>query len=401
MEEVTVTLPSGLDRAGAPQDGQSSEQAPDAATVSAVDWAWVFSADTSPYRAAISRRGKAVELTLTQHGTASVIVAGSGSPPPVDEEQTARLTEIRSRLFPPSTVLADRPAIAPPSLSDVRTARLSISGTHLGEAGSVQVVFDAETIGQLKEVPQIFPVDVTRIDPLAVELQTGDEGTWFAPQRIRLIARLSDEHASQAAEWTPSDPVEVLPGFGRVRYPLRWGPVRQLPEVASRFERRDNQLEGKWPGTFGSQAGWIPHVSQAVTQGKFELRSGGQPFVWNEASEDSRVLRRPDHWSDAPPATCWFAGDSLPLTVTPGDEQPYRLTVYLLDFDRNGRAMEAVIEDTFGTFVDRQQVTTEETERGIYLTWTVTGEVTLTLRKLSGFNVVASGIFIDLPAATQ
>ena len=83
--------------------------------------------------------------------------------------------------------------------------------------------------------------------------------------------------------------------------------------------------------------------------------------------------------------------------VTPPHEQPYQLTVYLLDFDRNGRAIEAIVEDDFGTFVDRQKATVEETARGVYLTWTVTGAVTMTLRKLAGFNVVASGVFIDSP----
>ncbi len=102
-----------------------------------------------------------------------------------------------------------------------------------------------------------------------------------------------------------------------------------------------------------------------------------------------------------PPATCWFASDTLPMTVIPHDDQPYQLTVYLLDFDRNGREMEAILHDAFGTLTDRQKVTAEETLQGIYLSWTVTGEATLTLRKLAGFNVVASGIFINAPAAVR
>jgi len=152
---------------------------------------------------------------------------------------------------------------------------------------------------------------------------------------------------------------------------------------------------GAWYGKLGKQAVWIPQVTSDLTQGTFQLRPGGQPFTWQEASGDERVLQRPEAAQGAAPASCWFALDELPLTVTPADLKPYRLTAYLLDFDRNGRAIEATVEDTFGAFADRQEATATDTAEGIYLTWTVAGEVTLTLRKLAGFNVVVSGIFID------
>jgi hypothetical protein len=95
-------------------------------------------------------------------------------------------------------------------------------------------------------------------------------------------------------------------------------------------------------------------------------------------------------------ASCWHDPDRLTLAVTPPDERPYRLAIYLLDYDRNGRAMEAVVRDETGV-LDRQMISTAETDRGIYLRWTIRGKVTIELNKKAGFNAVLSGVFVDAP----
>ena len=277
-------------RVDATEEALVTLRVPDAA---AVAWARVFSADGPPCRAAVTPQGDGVGIAIPRHGTASVVVAGKGPPPPAEDQDAARLTAVRDRLFPLPTPPANHLPIQPASRAAVRSAKLRVAGTQLGEPGVVQVLFDGRTVGRLSDGPHLFPVEVSPASPLAVDLQTGDEGTWFAPQRIQLLVPLLDEDMSQAAEWTPRDPVEVLPGFGGVRYPLRWEAPRRLPTMASRFERRDGQTGGKWPGRCGSQAVWIPQLSPAAPQNKFQLRSGGQAFAWKDASDDSRVLFRP------------------------------------------------------------------------------------------------------------
>lgn len=75
-------------------------------------------------------------------------------------------------------------------------------------------------------------------------------------------------------------------------------------------------------------------------------------------------------------ATCWYQQDALAFAVTPPDNKPYKLTVCLLDFDRNDRRMEVSIQETENALGD-QAVSRQEAANGVYLTWTVTGKVNL------------------------
>ena len=70
------------------------------------------------------------------------------------------------------------------------------------------------------------------------------------------------------------------------------------------------------------------------------------------------------------------------------------MTVYVLDFDHNGRALEAEVLDAEG-LLDRQVASRQETSGGVYLTWVVSGKVNLVLRKTAGYNATVSGVFID------
>ncbi len=78
----------------------------------------------------------------------------------------------------------------------------------------------------------------------------------------------------------------------------------------------------------------------------------------------------------------------------PPDEQPYRLSLYLLDYDRHGREMEAALAAAMET-LDTQNVSREESATGAWLAWAVTGAVTVEVRRKTGMNAVASGLFID------
>ena len=81
--------------------------------------------------------------------------------------------------------------------------------------------------------------------------------------------------------------------------------------------------------------------------------------------------------------------------MVPSQPAPYRLTLYALDYDRNGREMAITIVSDDGEKLDSRRVGKEETAAGVYLTWTVTGPVRVGLKKLAGHSAVLSGVFID------
>jgi uncharacterized protein (DUF2147 family) len=103
----------------------------------------------------------------------------------------------------------------------------------------------------------------------------------------------------------------------------------------------------------------------------------------------------PDHPQNAAPQpTCWFANDQLRLRITAPTAEPYRLSLYVMDFDRNGRAAHVTLSDEFAPLT-ATDVSAADAANGVYLTWTVRGNVYVALEKTAGFNVVLSGVFID------
>jgi hypothetical protein len=89
----------------------------------------------------------------------------------------------------------------------------------------------------------------------------------------------------------------------------------------------------------------------------------------------------------------------MQITPPANDSRPYRLSVYLMDYDIRtpawARAMELSLLDTSGGVLDTRNVTTTEMARGVYLTWTITGKVKIQARKTAGINAVVSGVFVD------
>jgi hypothetical protein len=158
----------------------------------------------------------------------------------------------------------------------------------------------------------------------------------------------------------------------------------------------------------GALGAWIPGVAGSGPHGA-EPAGGaprveivrGKPFTWAQAVEDPRVLEAPEGagaagstGSKARASTCWFDDSRICLSVEPPDERPYRLTAYLLDYDRNGRAMDVKVSGWLGD-LDSQRVSKEECAAGTYLSWVVTGAVEISMEKIEGFNAVASGVFLD------
>jgi hypothetical protein len=124
---------------------------------------------------------------------------------------------------------------------------------------------------------------------------------------------------------------------------------------------------------------------------RIEFRQG-TAYHWPAPLQpDPRILEHPRQPVVQP--TCWFADDMLTFRVVPADSQSYRLTLYVLDYDRNGRASEITISDEFAP-LDVAEVSAAESMGGVYLTWQVTGPVNVQLRKKAGHNVVLSGVFV-------
>jgi hypothetical protein len=165
------------------------------------------------------------------------------------------------------------------------------------------------------------------------------------------------------------------------------------------FAARDAVTAGAWRGKYGATAAWLAGQPLAAQNGYSLRLQNGTTYVWGKDDQTARVLELPAGMTGSRQAACWTAETEFDLRIkAPADAAPYKLTVYLMDYDNvryPARAMEISIRTRNGNVLDTQQATKAETGAGIYLTWTVTGPVTIHARKTEGVNAVVSGMFVD------
>jgi hypothetical protein len=242
-----------------------------------------------------------------------------------------------------------------------------------------------------------LPPHAPRDRPPVVRLATAAEGTWLVVEEIRLLARVSEAAGAIVARWTPDTGRVEGRGPADLRLTLDWCPPEEIALSSARFATRDCETRGDWTGKLGARAAWIPHGSQQPEQNGYRLEViAGKPFTWAPAVDDPRVLRSGATRDGDRRSTCWFEPSAVSLSLTPPDREPYRLTAYLLDYDRNGRAMEVSLAGALGP-LDARRVSAAESGKGIHLTWEVRGPVRVYVRKRAGYNAVISGVFVDGP----
>jgi hypothetical protein len=384
--------------------GGSSEQAtvvtirlPEAQQAS---WAQVISADRPPYPGDLKAVAGGVEITLAHHQTASLVVAGKGIAPLSGQAgEQERLTALRDGLFPVGKIGAQtKPLLARPEFGELKGARVTVRGTHLGEKGKATVFVGESILGTLSEGENRFgwrpPDSELPTEPPMVSLTYGDEGTWFLVEGVDCLVQKQDGKWVRVASWAPSDS-EVSSGKdGQCTYRLHWCTPEELTPSTARYEGRDSKTMGAWKGKYGARAAWIPNVSGMDPQAGYRLEVDGAAFAWDNDTSDPRGLEPAAAGVTARKATCWFGDESVCCVVTPPDAQPYRVTLYVMDYDRNGRASRIELSSGEGVLAT-SEVAQRENAQGTYLSWSVTGPVRVKLTKKAGFNATLSGVFID------
>jgi hypothetical protein len=230
-----------------------------------------------------------------------------------------------------------------------------------------------------------------------VRIIAGDEGVWYLPERIRLTLQTADK-ATSYATWMSGETIQMGRSPRELVLPLRW--TQQTPQTA-KWQTLDTERGGDWSGACGATAAWLagtPSAKNTVQNGFcLDLRRG-TAHTWAPACNDARALAVPGAKDQRHTAACWFDPDQVACQITPANERPYRLTVYLLDYDRAKRSVEAVITDSLGERLDNRPVSVEQMGKGAYLTWMVTGKAGVALRyngANTGANAVLSAVFID------
>ena len=161
-------------------------------------------------------------MAAALHRSASVVVVGRGSEPPIDSADWAHLHQLRNRWFPLSS--------AAPSVSAGRAVsagfndlQLRIEGKHVGDQGTLVVHADGRKIGELKSNAGIFPLRL-KLSPRAprITLTAPDEGGWFVPGRVELLDEQPKGGERIIAEWTPESNAENGTSTREICLQLGW-----------------------------------------------------------------------------------------------------------------------------------------------------------------------------------
>ncbi|MET9517664.1 glycoside hydrolase N-terminal domain-containing protein [Streptomyces sp. NPDC002994] len=270
--------------------------------------------------------------------------------------QAAVTVELPGTLKPGAAVTATATLSAVGSRT-LSTARLSLGGLPDGWAVTPATV----------KTPRLKPGE-----PAAAEFTLTPPAAGAGRFTVRATARTSD--------WSVSATRKVL--------------VFDAPEVGARV--RDDTTRGDWKGAYGEDGWELPGFGRKNPEGVvLDTSQAGGTWTWHGNSTEARALQHPTE-AGRRILPSWY-GDTVSFIVDTGtNAKAKRVALYLVDGDGvaggHPRDEEVSVSDAAGTVYDTFR--TGRFDQGFWVAWTVKGRVTITLRRVSGANAGASGIFI-------
>lgn len=170
--------------------------------------------------------------------------------------------------------------------------------------------------------------------------------------------------------------------------------VGEQPVVSD--QQVDQATQGNWVGTYG-KAGYdvVGDAEQLPAGTGLDTSAASGPFIWDPAPADPRALQRA---SGTGRIAATLFGDTVTLGIQVPAGVTERVGLYLLDWD--GATSGLGIRDEAATVTDALGDTLATADsgqftNGEYISWLVSGAVTITLQRESGANAVVSGVFFD------
>ena len=120
--------------------------------------------------------------------------------------------------------------------------------------------------------------------------------------------------------------------------------------------------------------------------------AGQSTYTWTTTSTDPRALQVPG--SSNRVAAVWYSATSFTVDVNLTDGQTHDLELYFLDWDNKGRGEQVQISDA-GDGHGAEHRDDLVVPVGVYLDWTVAGNVLITITREAGANAVLNGLFLD------
>jgi hypothetical protein len=154
----------------------------------------------------------------------------------------------------------------------------------------------------------------------------------------------------------------------------------------------DTTTRGNWIGTYGSQGYDIVSGPTSLPLQVTVTPTGQLTYTYTTTSSDPRALQVPGTTNRV--AAVWYSSTSFTVGVNLGDGQAHKLELYFLDWDNRGRGEQVQIKNAgTGQVLDTQSISSFT--NGVYLNWTVSGSLLITITRTAGGNAVLNGVFLD------
>jgi hypothetical protein len=164
------------------------------------------------------------------------------------------------------------------------------------------------------------------------------------------------------------------------------------PTTSVTFLTQDNRTEGSWINTYGTQGYEVIGNATCLPSYATVTPSGQASWTWAASTTDPRALQQAGGTGRI--AATWYSFTSFTVDVDFTDGQTHDLELYFVDWDGNTRSQKVQISNAAtGAVLDTETVSSFHS--GVYDNWQVSGNVLITITKLTGANAVLSGLFID------
>jgi hypothetical protein len=162
------------------------------------------------------------------------------------------------------------------------------------------------------------------------------------------------------------------------------------PATAARFVKSDVVTHGDWKGVYGNQGYWMVGAPASLPN-YATVTTAAPQWTWNSNSPYARALQLPNSTNRI--EACWYSATQVGFDFNITDGQLHRVSIYFLDPTFQGRQerVDLVNRDT-NAILHSTSLSTFTT--GVYLTWEITGHVSIRLTPIT-VNAVASGMFFD------
>ena len=197
--------------------------------------------------------------------------------------------------------------------------------------------------------------------------------------------------SSGAQTITATDTVtSSITGKGSLTVSSSGGPTTAM------FLKQDMTTQGNWINTYGRQGYEVISNATSLPSYASVTASGETTYTWTTNTTDPRRLE--DAGGVGRIASVWYANTSFTVAVNLSDGKAHNLELYFVDWDNKGRGQQIQISSSTGTVLDTETIASFG--NGVYLDWTVSGNVVIKITETKGASAVLSGLFID-PTAVQ